>query len=282
MDVDRVDSWPRHQQLIVSLFGLYGRQRGSIPISALIALLGDLGAEPAAVRSAVSRLKRRGVLESVRRDGVAAYAPSAQLQGVFAEGDQRIFRPRRAAVGEMWLLVAFTVPESQRHLRHKIRALLTRRGFGSVTPGLWIAPGWMSEPIQMELDRSGLSEFVDMFHAAHVGGAGLGANVAKWWDLPSLSLLYQDFLDQWEPVAQRWTEVAAEPADADQTSRSAFRDYLPLITQWRRLPYLDPGLPLEFLPAPWPGQAAAELFAVLRAQLEPWAEAHARSRLDHP
>jgi phenylacetic acid degradation operon negative regulatory protein len=34
---------------------------------------------------------------------------------------------------------------------------------------------------------------------------------------------------------------------------------------WRRFPWIDPGLPVEFLPAPWRGTAAAGLFARLHA-----------------
>jgi len=38
---------------------------------------------------------------------------------------------------------------------------------------------------------------------------------------------------------------------------------------WRRFPWIDPGLPAQFLPAPWSGTAAAELFTRLHAQ---WAD----------
>jgi phenylacetic acid degradation operon negative regulatory protein len=40
-----------------------------------------------------------------------------------------------------------------------------------------------------------------------------------------------------------------------------------LLTAWRRLPYLDPGLPAELLPADWHGTRAAELFERLGALL---------------
>jgi phenylacetic acid degradation operon negative regulatory protein len=56
--------------------------------------------------------------------------------------------------------------------------------------------------------------------------------------------------------------------------REAFADYVRLLTDWRQLPYLDPGLPAELLPANWIGLRAAELFFTLRAQLEEAARAH--------
>jgi phenylacetic acid degradation operon negative regulatory protein len=49
-----------------------------------------------------------------------------------------------------------------------------------------------------------------------------------------------------------------------------------MLTAWRRLRYLDPGLPLELLPAGWKGVAAAELFERLDTALAAPAEAHAR------
>ncbi|MGN6404043.1 MAG: PaaX family transcriptional regulator C-terminal domain-containing protein, partial [Sinomonas sp.] len=102
---------PRNQQLIVTLFGLYARDHeGALPVAGLVRLLGDLGVESAGVRSAVSRLKKRGVLESVKVGGAAAYRLGPGLEEVFHEGDERIFSPRRAAVGDPWLLAAFSVP----------------------------------------------------------------------------------------------------------------------------------------------------------------------------
>jgi phenylacetic acid degradation operon negative regulatory protein len=46
------------------------------------------------------------------------------------------------------------------------------------------------------------------------------------------------------------------------------------LTAWRRLPYLDPGLPAELLPADWHGARAATAFAALRARLAGPARAH--------
>ena len=78
--------------LIVTLFGLYVRELGGwISVSRLIDLMGHVGIEPPPVRSSVSRLKKRGVLASERRGGVAGYALSEYGESVLAEGDRRIF-----------------------------------------------------------------------------------------------------------------------------------------------------------------------------------------------
>jgi phenylacetic acid degradation operon negative regulatory protein len=48
------------------------------------------------------------------------------------------------------------------------------------------------------------------------------------------------------------------------------------VTDWRQLPYADPGLPPDLLPADWNGVRAADLFAELRSVLAEPARAHAR------
>lgn len=267
---ERNDQLPRHQQLIVTILGLYARRLGGcLPVSHLIRLLGDLGAGDAAVRSSVSRLKKRGVLNGVRVSGAAAYALTEKFENVLREGDARIFSPRRATPEDLWLLAAFTVPESQRHLRHRIRSLFTKRGFGSVTPGLWIAPETLFESTWNELQRDDLTQYVDFFRSQTLGEVNLADKVSTWWDLRALERLYLEFIERYEPVHERWSGAA--PGDP----REAFRDYIPLVTQWRRLPYLDPGLPLEHLPQPWPGQRAEQLFTELHATLGPLASRHA-------
>jgi len=50
---------------------------------------------------------------------------------------------------------------------------------------------------------------------------------------------------------------------------------VPMLTEWRRLPYLDPGLPLEPLPGDWAGLAAGELFTALDERLRERAAEHA-------
>ena len=48
-------------QLILTIFALYGRTEGNwLSVASIVALMADLGADGQAVRSAVSRLKRRG------------------------------------------------------------------------------------------------------------------------------------------------------------------------------------------------------------------------------
>ncbi|BCT74355.1 PaaX family transcriptional regulator [Sinomonas cyclohexanicum] len=271
---------PRHQQLIVTVFGLYGREHGgALPVAGLVRLLGDLGVEGAGVRSAVSRLKKRGVLESVKIGSAAAYRLGPGLEEVFSEGDERIFSPRRARPDDPWLLAAFSVPESERAVRHQIRAAFTRLGFGAVSPGLWIAPAALEKEARRQLARAGAAEYVEFFRAEYADdgeGPGMRGRVAEWWDLDALEATYVDFVEGQRGVHERWE--GRTPSSA-QDEAVAFADYVSLLTHWRRLPYLDPGLPAEYLPETWHGLVAGELFADLNAKLAGPARRHAERAL---
>jgi phenylacetic acid degradation operon negative regulatory protein len=48
-----------------------------------------------------------------------------------------------------------------------------------------------------------------------------------------------------------------------------------VLTDWRRLLYLDPGLPAELLPPGWTGARAAEIFFTLQSRLAGAAGEHA-------
>lgn len=254
----------RPQQLIVTVFGLYSRSHGEgIAVAHLIKLLGDCGVESSALRSSVSRLKKQGLLQASRRRSGAYYSPSKKMLELLDEGDARIYNPPRAELSDGWLLATFSVPESRRNLRHRIRSTFTKWGAGTVTPGVWIAPGHNESRIRAELSNDGLSEYVDFFAATYLGDDFAG-QVAKWWDLAALGALYQQFEEHWRPMLD-----CTEPSSAE-----AFASFVTLMTEWRRLPYLDPGLPLELLPTPWPAQSAADLLASLHERFAPLALNH--------
>lgn len=255
--------------LIITLFALYARgEHNWLSVASVIRLMADLGVEGQAVRSAVSRLKRRGVLRGERHEGAAGYAVSAGTLEVLEDGDVRIFERNRAAAGDGWLVVVFSVPESERDKRHALRTALTRLGFGTAAPGVWVAPGTLADETRRTLQRLALTPYVDIFTGDHFAFGDLPAKVREWWDLDELTALYADFLERYRPVREH-AAAGAVPA------REAFGIYLPMLTEWRRLPYRDPGLPLSLLPPGWMGETAGALFEELDKTLREPARAHA-------
>jgi phenylacetic acid degradation operon negative regulatory protein len=200
-------------------------------------------------------------LQSRRHEGSAGYQLSAEALAILREGDARIFRRRRATLADGWLLAVFSVPETERHRRHVLRSELTRLGFGMVAPGIWIVPAHPRDETAQTLRRLELDSYADLFHADHVAFGDLAGKVRRWWDLDELERLYRAFIAAHEPTLRRWQAGAAD-------GRQAFADYVRVLTEWRRLPYLDPGLPAELLPPGWTGIRAADTFFTLRALLE--------------
>lgn len=248
----------------MTIYGLYAREVGGwISISALIQLMARLEVDEPAVRSSISRLKRRGILESERVDGRAGYALSAQARVILDEGDRRIFRRRQGTVDEGWVLVVFSVPESERQRRHTLRTRLSWLGFGSVGAGVWIAPAHLEDEARDVLRREKLADYVDLFESRYLGFAAVGDEVAQWWDLVGLDRLYQQFHDDYGPVLDRWRSRRGKDHDGE-----AFAEYIRVLTSWRRLPFLDPGLAPELLPSDWSGTRAAKLFFALKRRLE--------------
>ena len=268
------DAWlaaPR--ALIVTIYGLYAREAGGwLSVAALIRLMAGLGADEPAVRSSISRLKQRGVLEPDRRDGAAGYALSALGRGILAGGDRRIFDRPRARPGDGWLLAVFSVPEPERRRRHTLRSRLTWLGFGTVFAGVWIAPGHLAGETAEVLERSGLAGYVNLFRAEYLAFGDVREQVGRWWDLNRLQQLYQAFLDSAGPVLERWD--GAGDARSGAPAGEAFADYVRALTAWRRLPFLDPGLPPELLPAGWNGLRADVAFRTLKDRLSGPARAH--------
>ncbi|MGW4029240.1 PaaX family transcriptional regulator [Streptomyces sp. NPDC004838] len=251
------------RSLIVSLYGAYGRERqGPFPVAELIRLLGALGVDAPSVRSSVSRLKRRGLLVAARTpDDAAGYTLSTDARQLLDDGDRRIYDRQTPLLSDGWVLAVFSVPEAERSKRHLLRSRLGRLGFGSAAPGVWVAPARLYEETRHTLRRLQLDPYVELFRGEHLGFAATSEAVAAWWDLGAIAKLHDEFLEAQEPVLGAWSSGdGGSPEDA-------YRDYLFALDSWRRLPYADPGLPVELLPEGWPGGRSAEVFAALHETL---------------
>ncbi|MGW3071840.1 MULTISPECIES: PaaX family transcriptional regulator [unclassified Kitasatospora] len=254
---------PRPSSLIHTVYGEFVRRLGGwISIADLIALLAELDVDGPAVRSATSRLKKAGTLLQERRGGTG-YRLAGAMEPVFEEGDRRIFHSLEPAVlADGWVVAVFSVPESARAHRHQLRSRLSWLGFGNAAPGVWLAPARLLPDARRLLDRLGLSAYVHLFLSAEYAGfADPRTAVAGWWDLPAIEAQYAAFSDAWRPAAEKLRgRPSIDPAEA-------FRDYVSMLTRWRRLPYLDPGLPAQLLPADWNAVPARAVFTELHGLL---------------
>jgi phenylacetic acid degradation operon negative regulatory protein len=256
---------PTPRSLIVSFFGAYGRELGGwIAVADLVTLLGRLGVDAPAVRSAVSRQKQRGFLQARQAGGVAGYSLSEEAEQILADGDRRIYLRQNVQLSDGWVLAVFSVPETERHRRHLLRSRLSRLGFGTTAPGVWIAPSHLAQEARHTLERLELAPYVDLFHADYLAYADLRDAAARWWDLGAVQAGYAEFSAQFLATESE-SESASESDAADDAA--AFATYLLALDAWRRMPYRDPGLPPELLPEDWQGTRAADIFFGLHDRL---------------
>jgi phenylacetic acid degradation operon negative regulatory protein len=264
---------PTPKSLILDIYGAQVRALGGwLAVAHLVALMADLGHDDRAVRAAVARMKRSALLSAETRQGVAGYKLTRPALEILRDGDERIFSSSMpTTLADGWVVAVFSVPEQARERRHRLRALLVRLGFGQVTPGVWIAPSRMQPEARRLLARAELSRYVSLFMGDYEGFSDLRDVVARAWDLPALDTAYRQFIAVHRRTATAWRTPAA------RADLRGFVDYMRVLEGWRRLAYLDPGLPVELLPRRWNGERARALFADLHATLAPRASAHVSS-----
>jgi phenylacetic acid degradation operon negative regulatory protein len=254
---------------VLTIVGLYLRRIGGwISTAGLVRLADEAGSPGPLTRTAIARLKKRGILAATRHDGLAGYALRPEAVRMLERGDRRIFAPRNMTPDAAWCLISFSLPEDQRQARHQLRRRLSWIGCGLVAPALWICPDFLSDEVEEILRDLGIRHAATVFRTElpRVGGR-IEEAIAQWWDLPSIDALHRDFIKTMDGL------MPTAPAD----SAEAFRAYVTGIDAWRIIPYLDPGLPLAYLPADWPGRESTALFTAFSDRLAEPAWRHVRS-----
>ena len=253
----------RPKARILDVYGSFARGFGGwISISALVDLMGEFDVEPHSVRSAIARLKRRGLVEPDKRDGMAGYRLTDNATAILDDGDGRIFRNADNQPDRTWVVALFSVPEPLRNQRYVVRSRLARLGFAQGPAGSWFAPASVVPETKRMLEREELSEFVSLWAGDYLGDGDIRSIVAEAWDLDEICQRYEEFIE----LASK---VHAAADDHVNDPRRAFIDYLDVIAAWRPLPSLAPGLPAEVTPAGWPADEARALFADLHRRLRP-------------
>lgn len=274
----------QHQNLLVTLYGLYGDYAGgAFPVSVIVEMFDALGIKSQAIRSTISRLKTRGFLINQRTDNESQYLLSEEIMDNFRKDDQRIFAPSRSGTEDALVLAIFSVPESKRNRRYELRSELASLGFGMVAAGVAVGPQFAFEQAQARLESRGLSQYVEYFAAHYMSPDEIRKKVAQWWDLEALDQQYTDFLQLYVGrlggLQQQLSTFSGGNDDEIELARKAFAFYVPMLTLWRRFPYRDPNLPFEYLPDGWKAPQAKKTFLALHELLAPHAENYARRLL---
>lgn len=276
----------RPQDLVFTLFGEYLLERQDfVWVGSLIALLEPLGLTEGGVRTVLSRMAKKGWLETERSGRSSFYALTDRGRALLEEGQARIYHPTwdREWDGR-WFLLAYSIPQNARRARDRLRDRLAWLGFGSIGNGLWISPRDVESEVLELSERLDLGDHLICFHANPARDLADAELVQRCWDLDDLDERYADF-------AERWTRTAAsfapgrgerhgedkdkgEDEDEDEDERDgggddvgAFVTRFELIHEFRRFPLEDPFLPRALLPSPWAGDDAVRVFRELHDRL---------------
>ena len=260
--LDHVRAEPsRTWSIIVTIYGDAIVPRGGcVWLGTLLAFFKALDVGEGVVRTAMSRLASDGWLERNKVGRNSFYRLAEKGRATFAQATRHIYAPSAPPfAGHLdLLLLGSNGPD-----RDAARTALEEAGFGSPTPGLWIAAG-QDVPAAA---RDGLR--------LQVSGAReeLQALAARSWRLDAIGQAYQRFIETFGPM-----RIALDQ-DAAMSDIEALVARILLIHEYRRIVLRDPILPVEVLPADWPGTGAralcASLYRDLLASSERWLDTHA-------
>ena len=249
----------RSRPAILTLYGDYLLSRGGeISIASLIELLGNFRLSGQAVRSAVSRMCRAGLLK-VRRKGTGSYySLSDSGYELLNKGTERIFQRKNERWDGAWSIVTYSIPERMREARDRLRLELGWLGYGALSEATWISPYDLTAEVEELARRIGVQDRIYSFRVRHSGSTRPADIVARCWDLGLIHQRYATFISEYKPKLERLKERLKHGEEVEPSE--CFVERFSLIHEYRRLPYYDPDLPQELLPQDWLRPEAAAVF----------------------
>ena len=226
--------------------------RAWLPSAAIVALLGESGVTIAGARTAISRLARRGVLESRREGRHSSYRLTVAAASDLASGGAWIanFATRADAWDEWWTLVAFSLPQEESTQRRLLRGQLRWLGFAPLYDGLWVSPDALNPTVKDRL-LSVSGGTISVFRARHVElPIATNRDPIEAWDVAAVARQYEAFVGYWEPLLP-------SVRNRTITGAAAVRARTEIMDTYRRFPVLDPQLPIQLMPGNWPRRGPA-------------------------
>lgn len=241
-------------------------QTQHLPSAVLVDLLAEFDITKPSARIALNRLTKRGLLVTSKRGRNTYYGPSPHAASLVRETLKRIvtFGAREPRDWDgTWTIVAFSVPETQRQLRHSIRTGLRWMGFAALYDGLWCSPWNEDEAAVVMLSELGV-------HSATVMRAQIdersSVHALSCWELEAVLHRYREFERVFTPMLDDVRRGALTASDA-LVARTRVMD------AWRTFLGVEPDLPAQLLPADWPRPQMRALFLELYDGLAPVAKA---------
>lgn len=255
----------RPRSMLFTLFGDYVYPgTGEIWLGSLVRIANRLGISEVAVRSAVARLAREGWIIARKMRNRSFYRLSASGRALIEEGTRRIYRTNGKPWDGSWCLLTYSIPETERGTRDRMRKRLAWLGFGALGGGVYIAARDVSADTQKLLRSHRAAKYGRVFKAKLANGAPAREIVGQCWDLGRIARAYEKFIRHYAALYRRDRRRASCGALSDA---EAFVMRFALTHDYRRFPFLDPDLPDELLPRDWAGSKARTLFEAYHAML---------------
>jgi phenylacetic acid degradation operon negative regulatory protein len=253
------------RSLLLTVLGEFALPtRQPVWTGAFLGALAALGVEEKAARQALARSSTEGLLQADRVGRRTRWHLTDRGEQLLTEGTERIygFMRRRQRWDGRWLVLAVTVPETNRRLRHKLRTRLTWAGMGSPASGIWVVPdAGRADEVAAIVEELGITHSTMSWTGPTAGIGDPQDIVAAAWRLEEIEAAYDEFVERF----------ATRRVDGQQ---EAFVAQVQLVHSWRRFPALDPALPAELLDHDWPGPDAATVFHRCHERWHRRAQAH--------
>jgi phenylacetic acid degradation operon negative regulatory protein len=261
----QVGTTPQH--LVMTLLGDYwfGRME-QLPSAALVGLLAEFDISEPSTRAALNRLTKRGLLMSSKRGRNTYYGLHTRAIPLLRDGAKQIAvfgTPEARPWDGMWTVVAFSVPEVERWLRHGVRTKLRWLGFAALYDGLWCSPWDMRGSALEILSELGVRSATVM--RAEIDERST-VQALSAWDLEALKREYLEFGEEFSPILDKARRGAL-------TASQALVERTKVMDRWRNFLGAEPDLPTELLPGNWPRSRMRRLFFELYDSLGPVARA---------
>jgi len=248
---------------VFTLFAQHILARGEeVWVGSLIRALETVGFRSGTVRTVVSRMQRRGHLQSRRCGRHSFYRLTAAGHKEVHWGRDRVLLPPDDEWDGRWTVVVYSVPERERQRRDALRCSLTRLGFGALAPGTWVSPRPLPPQANEAWDRLGVHDYLEVFRASHVGPSDACTLIARAW--PWLSTIAEQCLAytaRYQPQLERCQTGDIDDEECFAIRLRSFCEFVPIALD-------DPALPSALLPADWPRPQAQTLLGQLQKSMD--------------
>ncbi|MEV4644995.1 PaaX family transcriptional regulator C-terminal domain-containing protein [Saccharopolyspora sp. NPDC049357] len=266
----------RPRSIVFDLFGDYVRYRGGAArLRTLSELMSCFDVGESTVRVVLARLRKEGWFDSWREGRETVYGLNDKSLHLLDEGRSRIFDRVRSEWDRHWYMVIYSVPESDRGVRDRVRKELAWLGFGPLAPSTYVCPHDRLQQVRESLaDEPALR--LDTLRCQSGGLPVDREMAARCWELDELNEDYRELLRTYRKRMPAYRAGRLSPQDA-------LVERMQLTYDYRKFPFRDPDLPTELLPAGWLGREAHDLFLeaheLLREPAEEFYDAIAGARV---